>query len=127
MNESLLATIAIGISSVSIVIIFEIKRDIPVLRDKLADFQIDEQLLQKSFRLINAINAYYSIFILFFIVGTISSLVSVMLLTTYFNFFPKEPLENLAHYLLLFCSIIYIGILCLMCIKLFPEKLYKSD
>lgn len=127
MNGSILATIAIGISSISIVVIFEVTRDILVLQDKLAKLQLDDRSLRKSSRLIRINNTYVAIFVLSFLVGSISSLVSTILLTKHLNILPMEFLENSTHYLLLFCSVMFIFMFSLVCIKLYPKKLYKND
>ncbi len=129
MDESTLATISIGISSISIVVVFEIMRNISVLRDKLIMLQLekDKHFRKKVSHLIKVINTSKTIFILLFIIGFISSFVSAILLVSYFDFLSKENLEKLTYLLLLICSIAYIIIFSLICIKLIPDQLLKSD
>lgn len=116
-DASLMATIAIGISSISIVIVFEVMRDLVDLQDKIANISLDENCQEESSTLVRRKNSYNTIFYLLLSVGTISAVVSALICATYFDFVPKELLNNSIRWLLLFCTIMFVWIFYLIFFK----------
>lgn len=131
-NGAILATFAIGISSISFAIIFDVIKTISVLTDRrdsiIIDFHLKNKQPGENFsQLINNINVYGSIHNLLFIIGSLSTFVSAILLITHFDFLPKVLIENSAHLLLLICSFVFLIIFSLIFSKLNPAKLSKRD
>jgi len=116
-DVSIMATIAIGIASISIVLVFEVMRDIVLLQDKIVGIRLTNKYQERTSPLVHRKNSYNTIFNLLLFVGTISAFVSALICATYFDLIPKKLLNNSIHGLLLCCTITFVWIFYLIFFK----------
>ena len=93
-DVSIMATIAIGIASISIVLVFEVMRDIVLLQDKIVVIRLTNNYQKRTSPLVRRKNSYNTIFNLLLFVGIISAFVSALICAAYFDFIPEKLLEE---------------------------------
>lgn len=126
MNNSIIATIAIGISSISFIMVFEVQKRISDLQNEIETVQLDKGVVVKFSRLANDIGAYRSVHVILYLMGFLSALAAAVCLMVYFPeliSLKKIPLKQisldqiaigLSHCVLAICSFLIMLVFLLM-------------